>query len=155
MGNENCRVAVVTGASRGIGSAIAQRLAADGCHVVLVARDKAKLAAVVESITSAGGQAESRVCDLSDSGAVEALIEKTVEDLGRVDILVNNAGINRDGLILRMSDEDFHAVLAVNLTAAFVACRTDTGKSLHCPKLHDVHLGCLLSRCAWITNQVQ
>ncbi|MCH2132300.1 MAG: 3-oxoacyl-[acyl-carrier-protein] reductase [Phycisphaerales bacterium] len=124
MGNENCRVAVVTGASRGIGSAIAQRLAADGCHVVLVARDEAKLAAVVESITSAGGKAESRVCDLSDSGAVEALIEKTVEDHGRVDILVNNAGINRDGLILRMSDEDFHAVLAVNLTAAFVACRT-------------------------------
>ena len=123
MANEERRIAVVTGASRGIGLAIARQLAQDGFHVVLVARDETRLKDVQAQIESEGGVAESRACDLSNSGDVEALIDGVVSDHGRIDVLVNNAGINRDGLILRMSDEDFHDVLAVNLTAVFVACR--------------------------------
>lgn len=123
MANEERRIAVVTGASRGIGLAIARQLADDGFHVVLVARDEAKLQSAQTEIESKGGVAESRACDLSNSADVESLIEGVVSDRGRIDVLVNNAGINRDGLILRMSDEDFHDVLAVNLTAVFVACR--------------------------------
>ena len=123
MGNTESRVAVVTGASRGIGKAIAQRLGAEGCHVVLVARDAKRLDDVVSSIQAAGGMAEARVCDLADSSAVDSLMSGILEAHGRLDILVNNAGINKDGLILRMSDEDFDDVMSVNLKAAFVTCR--------------------------------
>ncbi|MBG82988.1 MAG: 3-oxoacyl-[acyl-carrier-protein] reductase [Phycisphaerae bacterium] len=123
MAKTESRVAVVTGASRGIGRSIAERLGADGLHLVLVARDEKRLADVVSAIESAGGSAESRVCDLADSAAVDALMAAILEDHGRLDVLVNNAGINRDGLILRMSDEDYDDVMNVNLKAAFVTCR--------------------------------
>jgi 3-oxoacyl-[acyl-carrier protein] reductase len=117
------RVALVTGASRGLGKAIATQLAADGHHVVLVARSADAIEAVAADITSSGGSAECRPCDLSDDAAVDALLEGVVESCGRLDILVNNAGITRDGLILRMSDEDFDAVITTNLRAAFRLCR--------------------------------
>lgn len=126
MGNNERRVAIVTGASRGIGRSIAQRLASDGLYVVLVARDQARLDQVVSEIESAGGGAESRVCDLGDSAAVVALMESILDDHGRLDVLVNNAGINRDGLILRMTDDDFNDVIAVNLKATFMTCRAAT-----------------------------
>lgn len=126
MGTNERRVAIVTGASRGIGRSIARRLASDGFHVVLIARDQARLDAVVSEIESDGGVAESRVCDLADSAAVETLMESILADSGRLDVLVNNAGINRDGLILRMSDDDFNDVLTVNLKATFVTCRAVT-----------------------------
>ncbi|MBT5382636.1 MAG: 3-oxoacyl-[acyl-carrier-protein] reductase [Phycisphaerae bacterium] len=117
------RIALVTGASRGLGKAIATQLAADGHHVVLVARSADAIEAVSADITSSGGSAECRPCDLSDDAAVDALLEDVVESCGRLDILVNNAGITRDGLILRMSDEDFDAVITTNLRAAFRLCR--------------------------------
>lgn len=117
------RVALVTGASRGLGKAIATQLAADGHHVVLVARSADAIEAVAADITSSGGSAECRPCDLSDDAAVDAMLEGVVESCGRLDILVNNAGITRDGLILRMSDEDFDAVITTNLRAAFRLCR--------------------------------
>ena len=117
------RIALVTGASRGLGKAIATQLAADGHHVVLVARSADAIEAVSADITSSGGSAECRPCDLSDDAAVDALLEGVVESCGRLDILVNNAGITRDGLILRMSDEDFDAVITTNLRAAFRLCR--------------------------------
>ena len=117
------RVALVTGASRGLGKAIATQLAADGHHVVLVARSADAIEAVSADITSSGGSAECRPCDLSDDAAVDAMLEGVVESCGRLDILVNNAGITRDGLILRMSDEDFDAVITTNLRAAFRLCR--------------------------------
>lgn len=113
----------MTGASRGIGRAIAARLAADGMHVVAVARSADPLASLVEEIADAGGSAEFRTCDVSAGNALGELIEQVAETSGRLDVLVNNAGITRDGLLLRMSDEDFDEVLNVNLRSIFTACR--------------------------------
>ena len=117
------RVAIVTGASRGIGSAVAQRLAADGHLVVLVSRSADALEAVRETITGEGGAAEVRPCDIADGEAISAVVEEVASTHGRLDILVNNAGIARDGLMLRMSDADFDEVINVNLRSAFIACR--------------------------------
>jgi 3-oxoacyl-[acyl-carrier protein] reductase len=117
------RVAIVTGASRGIGRAIAQRLAADGRLVVAVGRSRGDLEDVCSGIGSNGGSAEARTCDVGDGEALSALIEEVASTHGRLDILVNNAGITRDGLILRMRDEDFDDVMRVNLRSSFVACR--------------------------------
>ena len=118
------RVAIVTGASRGIGRSIAERLAADGRLVVLVSRSADALEEVRQAIEQAGGSAEVRPCDIGDSEAVRAMIEAVASTHGRLDILVNNAGITRDGLILRMSDADFDDVININLRSAFVACRS-------------------------------
>ncbi|MCZ6542422.1 MAG: 3-oxoacyl-[acyl-carrier-protein] reductase [Planctomycetota bacterium] len=117
------RIAIVTGASRGIGRAIALRLAADGRVVVLVSRSADTLEEVRREIEEAGGAAEARPCDIADSDALAGLVEDVANTHGRLDILVNNAGITRDGLLLRMSDEDFDTVIQVNLRSAFVACR--------------------------------
>lgn len=118
------RVALVTGASRGIGKAIAFRLARDGRHVVLVSRTEGPLNDVRFQIEQAGGKATVAACDVSDSKALAACIEKQADALGRMDILVNNAGITKDGLALRMSDDDWNAVLQTNLTSAFVSIRS-------------------------------
>jgi 3-oxoacyl-[acyl-carrier protein] reductase len=118
------RVAFVTGASRGIGAAIAQRLAKDGFHVVAVARSLDKLEAVAAEIKSAGGSAEALAVDIADAKALAAAVEKVADAHGRLDCLVNNAGITKDGLILRMDDEDFDSVIDTNLKSAFVAIRT-------------------------------
>ncbi len=117
------RVAIVTGASRGIGRAIATRLAKDGRHVVVVARSEGPLNDLVAEITAAGGKATAKTCDLADSAAVTAMIESVASELGRIDILVNNAGITRDNLILRMSDDEWDDVINTNLKSVFVACR--------------------------------
>jgi len=118
------KVAFVTGASRGIGAAIAQRLAKDGFHVVAVARSLDKLEAVAGEIKAAGGSAEALAVDIADAKALAAAVEKVAETHGRLDCLVNNAGITKDGLILRMDDEDFDSVIDTNLKSAFVAIRT-------------------------------
>ena len=117
------RVAIVTGASRGIGEAVARRLAADGHLVVLVARTAQSLEVVRQGIEAAGGMAEACACDVSNGEALSGIIEETASTHGRLDVLVNNAGITRDGLILRMADDDFDAVINVNLRSVFVACR--------------------------------
>ncbi|MEM1424396.1 MAG: 3-oxoacyl-[acyl-carrier-protein] reductase [Planctomycetota bacterium] len=117
------RVALVTGASRGIGRAIATRLAHDGRHVVLAARSEGPLAELKGEIESAGGAASIAALDISDPAAIQTTIDRIVDDLGRLDILVNNAGITRDNLVLRMTDDEFIDVMRVNLTASFVACR--------------------------------
>jgi 3-oxoacyl-[acyl-carrier protein] reductase len=118
------RVALVTGGSRGIGAAIVQRLAKDGFHVVALARSLDKLEAICNQIKAEGGSAEALAVDIADSKAFAAAVEKTADTHGRLDVLVNNAGITRDGLILRMDDEDFDAVIDTNLKSAFVAIRT-------------------------------
>ena len=117
------RVAVVTGASRGIGRAIATRLARDGRHVVLVSRSEGLLEEVKAQITEAGGSASVTTADVGDRGAWAAAIESITKEHGRLDILVNNAGITRDNLVLRMTDEEWDDVIRVNLTSAFVATR--------------------------------
>ncbi len=117
------RVAIVTGGSRGIGEAIVKRLAKDGLHVVAVARNADKLNTVVEEVKAAGGSAESLAVDIADSKALQIAIENLAEKLGRIDVLVNNAGITKDGLFLRMEDEDFDTVINTNLKSAFVTCR--------------------------------
>jgi len=113
----------VTGASRGIGRAIAERLARDGRHVVGVARSVDNLKDTALAVSAAGGRFEAMACDAGDAGALSALVEGVAERHGRLDILVNNAGITKDGLLLRMSDQDFDSVINVNLRSAFVACR--------------------------------
>jgi 3-oxoacyl-[acyl-carrier protein] reductase len=117
------RVAIVTGASKGIGRAVAERLARVGRHVVLCARSADLLEQVQSQIESAGGSATVKPVDVGDGEALAAAIDSVADELGRLDILVNNAGITRDGLILRMGDDDFDDVLRVNLRSAFVACR--------------------------------
>jgi 3-oxoacyl-[acyl-carrier protein] reductase len=112
------KIAIVTGASRGIGRAIATMLAAQGATVIAAARaDNA--AATVEEIAGAGGTAEVASVDVSEAAAVNALVSGVLERHNRIDILVNNAGIARDQLLLRMKRDDWDAVLATNLTAAF------------------------------------
>src|SRR5215217_2669477 len=112
------RVALVTGASRGIGRAIARMLAGQGATVVAAARgDNAR--AVADEITAAGGRAECATIDVAAPGSAEEAVGGVVSRHGRIDILVNNAGIARDQLMLRMKREDWDAVLATNLTAAF------------------------------------
>ena len=117
------RVAIVTGASRGIGRAIAERLAADGRLVVLASRSADALEEIHQSIKQAGGQSEVCVCDVADGDALGSMVEGIASKHGRLDILVNNAGITRDGLCLRMSNDDFDQVINVNLRSAFIACR--------------------------------
>jgi 3-oxoacyl-[acyl-carrier protein] reductase len=112
------RVALVTGASRGIGRAISRTLAAQGATVVAAARaDNAR--ATVDEIVGAGGRAELASTDVSDAAQIDALVGAVVERHGRIDVLVNNAGIARDQLMLRMKRDDWDAVIATNLTAAF------------------------------------
>ena len=117
------RVALVTGASRGIGRAIALRLARDGRHVVLSARSEGPLAEVCAAIEAAGGKASILPVDVADAKALAAAVEGVAEAHGRLDILVNNAGVTKDNLALRMSDEEWATVIATNLTSAFVATR--------------------------------
>jgi 3-oxoacyl-[acyl-carrier protein] reductase len=112
----------VTGASRGIGRAIAERLAAGGATVICVARG-ANADATVAAIIAAGGSAEAQGVDVTDAAAVEGLIKGVVEKHGKLDILVSNAGITRDQLMLRMKRSDWDDVLATNLTASFTLCQ--------------------------------
>ena len=112
------KTAIVTGASRGIGRAVAAMLAARGALVVAAARD-ANAAATVSAIQESGGRADLGSVDVTDAQSVERLVSETLTRHGRIDILVNNAGIARDQLLLRMKRDDWDSVLATNLTAAF------------------------------------
>jgi 3-oxoacyl-[acyl-carrier protein] reductase len=117
------KTAIVTGASRGIGKAIALRLASAGAKVACVARSADKLAEAVEAIKAAGGDAEAHKCDVSDSESVTQLVESLAEKWGGLDIIVNNAGITKDTLIPRMSDDDWDLVIATNLRSVFLFTR--------------------------------
>jgi 3-oxoacyl-[acyl-carrier protein] reductase len=122
MSDLTSRVALVTGASRGIGRAIALGLARRGATVVVAARgDNAR--PVADEIAALGSTAEAVSLDVTDAAAVEAAVAGVLERHGRIDILVSNAGITRDQLLLRMKRDDWDAVLATNLTASFTICQ--------------------------------
>ena len=113
------QIAVVTGAGRGIGRAIALKFAAEGADVVCVSRTPENCEKVANEIGALGRKAWAFAVDVADSAAVNAAAVKILADCGKVDILVNNAGITRDGLLMRMSDEDWDTVLNTNLKGAF------------------------------------
>jgi 3-oxoacyl-[acyl-carrier protein] reductase len=113
------QVAVVTGAGRGIGRAIALKFAAEGADVVCVSRTVENSEKVANEVRAAGRKAWAVALDVADAASVEPVCEKILADAGKVDILVNNAGVTRDGLLMRMSDEQWDTVLDTNLRGAF------------------------------------
>jgi 3-oxoacyl-[acyl-carrier protein] reductase len=119
----NDKVALITGAGRGIGSAIARRFAREGARVVCVdiVRDLADETA--QSIASAGGTAVAEAADVADKAQVEELVKRVTDRFDRLDILVNNAGVTRDGLAMRMKEEDWDLVMRVNLRGTFIPCQ--------------------------------
>lgn len=117
------QVAIVTGASRGLGKSMALALAANGATVACVARSEEKLNAVVAEIEAAGGKAVALVCDVANRDSVEQTVDSVVEKFDRLDILVNNAGITRDTLLPRMTDDEWDDVIATNLRSAFLMSR--------------------------------
>lgn len=115
--------AIVTGAGQGIGRAIALRLAADGAKVLVNSAREASCGAVAEEIRQAGGEGTAVAGDVGTPEAVSKIVEAATKEFGGVDILVNNAGITRDGLLMRMKDEDWDEVLRINLKSAFLLSR--------------------------------
>jgi 3-oxoacyl-[acyl-carrier protein] reductase len=115
----NNRTALVTGAGRGIGKAIAETLAKNGVTVICVSKSADSCGAAAAAITQAGGKARSLAVDVSDGAAIAKAAEALLAEIPVIDILVNNAGITRDGLLFRMSDADWNDVISTNLTSCF------------------------------------
>ena len=115
----NNKIAIVTGASQGIGKIIAFELAKSGAHVVCISRNKKAIESIVDKITINGGQASAFACDISDSVTFSEIIRKIIKENSRIDILVNNAGITKDSLLMRMSIEQWDDVINTNLKGAF------------------------------------
>jgi len=124
------RVALVTGASQGIGRAIAFRLASMGAAVAVAARNQEKLGELVRDIASSGGKATAIAMDVADEEQIKAGFKSAISQFGKIDILVNNAGITRDQLIMRMKRADWDAVLNTNLTSAYLCTQQAIGSML-------------------------
>ena len=124
------RVALVTGASQGIGRACALRLAKDGAAVAVAARNQEKLNEVVSEISAAGGKASAFALDVGDEEQVKSAVKAAIAQFGKIDILVNNAGITRDQLVMRMKRADWDAVLQTNLTSAYLSIQQVIGSML-------------------------
>ncbi|TZF89646.1 3-oxoacyl-ACP reductase FabG [Cognatilysobacter lacus] len=114
-------IALVTGATRGIGAAIADELASQGALVIGTATSESGAASITERLGARGGQG--RVLNVTEAGAIEALVDSIAKDIGPISILVNNAGITRDNLLMRMKDEDWQAILDTNLTSVYRSCK--------------------------------
>ena len=117
------KIALVSGAGRGIGKAIAEALAKGGCTVICVSKNMSSCGKVAEEINASGGKAEAFAADLSNPSEVKSLCETVLKKYEAVDILVNNAGITKDNLLMRMSDEEWNAVIDTNLSSCFHMCR--------------------------------
>jgi 3-oxoacyl-[acyl-carrier protein] reductase len=113
------KVAIVTGASRGIGEAIAKQLSSYGAKIILIARNSDQLVAVKETIISNGGIAESIAGDVSNLNSISEIVTNTIDKWGQIDILVNNAGIARDNIIMRIKEDDWDSVMNINLKGCF------------------------------------
>lgn len=114
------KIVLITGAGRGIGASIAKRFASEGAEVIVNYSGNDEAAQkTVDEITATGGQAQKYKCSVNDSESVKVMIDEIIKEFGRIDILVNNAGITKDGLMLRMTDEDFDRVIDVNLKGTF------------------------------------
>jgi 3-oxoacyl-[acyl-carrier protein] reductase len=115
----NNRIALVTGAGRGIGKAIAEELARHGVTVICVSKNESNCGAVAAAILAAGGKAKAVAVDVADGAAVAKAAADLLTEFGTIDILVNNAGITRDGLLFRMTEDDWNSVVTTNLTSCF------------------------------------
>jgi 3-oxoacyl-[acyl-carrier protein] reductase len=121
--SEETRIAIVTGAARGIGAATARRLAADGLAVAVLDLEESAAKGTADEIAAAGGRALAVGADVSDSAQVDAAVARVVAELGAPTVLVNNAGVTRDNLLFRMTEADWDTVLAVHLRGAFLMSR--------------------------------
>jgi len=133
------RVALVTGAGAGIGAATALRLAQEGAVVAMLDRDAEGIRGTEQAVRAAAGQALSLVADVSDRASVEQAVRHLVEQRGRLDILINNAGINRDAMAARMTEEQWDAVLDVNLKGTFLGCQAAF------PIMREQNSGCIVN----------
>jgi 3-oxoacyl-[acyl-carrier protein] reductase len=124
------RVALVTGASQGIGRACALKLAKEGARLAVAARNQEKLNELVAEIMAAGGQAAAFTLDVADEDQVKPTVKAAIAQFGKIDILVNNAGITRDQLVMRMKRADWDAVLQTNLTSAYLCIQQVIGSML-------------------------
>ena len=123
MGNLDGQIAIVTGAARGIGQKIAVKLASEGAKIAVIDLKAEWCAETVEAVKAAGSEAIALGCDVAASAEVDACVKEVVAKFGKIDIMINNAGITKDGLLMRMSDDDWDSVLNVNLKGTFLFTR--------------------------------
>ncbi len=141
------RIVVITGASRGIGAAIARRLAKSGAHLVLTGRDRAKLQSVADQAISAGGTAEAHLCDLRDPSQIESLAKTVLSQHGRCDVLINNAGLGRFGEPLHtLEPSEWDRILETNLRAPYLLVRAFAPAMIAAGGGHIINISSLAGR---------
>ena len=142
------KTAVVTGAGRGIGYAIAERFANEGARVILISRNPASCTAAAEKINAeVPGSCKAFPCDVADAGAVENCVKEILAEYPAIDILVNNAGITRDGLLMRMKEEDWESVLMTNLKSAFLFTKALQRTLMKSPAPRVINMSSIVGIC--------